>query len=162
MPVKTNFPIVSLSSVPQADYQSSAKESPTILLVHPERIIADTLSLIFNTNGFLAMTAYNVSTAMESALLAPPQLLIVDGEINHKNGNNLAASIREIAPDCKVILFVGHVGMNGLTTSLYQDENDIVFMTKPIHPATVLARARECFQAMNRKLSYALGDVLLE
>ena len=78
-----------------------------VLVVDDERVIADTLSVILEKNGFVAMTAYNGTSALEIATQDPPKLLISDVVMPNMSGIDLAIAIRDAVPDCKVILFSG-------------------------------------------------------
>ena len=49
-----------------------------VLVVDDERIIADTLALILKQNDFDAAAAYNGETAIETATLFKPDVLITD------------------------------------------------------------------------------------
>ncbi len=51
---------------------------PVVLVVDDECVIADTLSEILKRSGFNAITAYDGPSALDAALLNPPQVLITD------------------------------------------------------------------------------------
>ena len=44
---------------------------PIVLVVDDEAVIADTLAVILEQSGFMAMVAYNARTALEMADLVP-------------------------------------------------------------------------------------------
>ena len=116
---------------------------PVVLVVDDGRIIADTLSVILGNNGFAAMTAYDGISALEIAAQVPPHLLISDIVMPHITGIDLAIAIRNAVPDCKVILFSGQASTADLLASERLAGHDFVTLTKPVHPADMLARVSE-------------------
>src|SRR5580692_2473288 len=114
----TNFPTVPIKEVPMS--RSSAKPDsyrPMVLVVDDESTIADTLTEILNRSGYAAMPAYDGESALESALLMPPELLITDVVLPGMSGIDLAITIRRIFPDCKIILFSGQASTADLLAS---------------------------------------------
>jgi hypothetical protein len=86
------FPTMTVEEILRADSNHRADQnSPVILVVDDERVIADTLSVILSRNGFAAMTAYNGTSALEIATLVPPQLLISDVMMPGMSGIDLAS-----------------------------------------------------------------------
>ena len=116
---------------------------PVILVVDDERVIADTLSVILAQNGFAAMTAYNGTSALEIATLVPPQLLISDVMMPGMSGIDLAIAIRDVVPDCGVILFSARAFTADLFASARLAGLDFMALTKPVHPTEMLARVSE-------------------
>ena len=116
---------------------------PVILVVDDERTIADTLSMILGKNGFAAMTAYNGASALEIATLVPPQLLISDVMMPGMSGIDLAIAIRDVVPDCGVILFSARAFTADLLASARLAGLDFMALTKPVHPTDMLARVSE-------------------
>jgi DNA-binding response OmpR family regulator len=119
------------------------QDPPVILVVDDERAIADTLSMILGKNGFAVMTAYNGTSALEIATLVPPQLLISDVMMPGMSGIDLAIAIRDVVPDCEVILFSARAFTADLLTSARLAGLDFMALTKPVHPTEMLARVSE-------------------
>jgi DNA-binding response OmpR family regulator len=57
-----------------------------ILVVDDERLIADTLGLIFNKHGFDAKIAYTVDGALSCARTFDPELLLCDISMPGRDG----------------------------------------------------------------------------
>jgi CheY-like chemotaxis protein len=123
---------------------------PVILVVDDERTIADTLSMILGKNGFAAMTAYNGASALEIATLVPPQLLISDVMMPGMSGIDLAIAIRDVVPDCGVILFSAQAFTADLLASARLAGLDFMALTKPVHPTEMLARVSERLKTAKR------------
>ena len=61
-----------------------------VLVVDDDRLVADTLTLIFERNGFTAKAAYSADEALESSREFGPDLLLCD-VLNSKGVKNAGA-----------------------------------------------------------------------
>lgn len=120
---------------------------PVVLVVDDESVIADSLAEILNRGGYAAMAAYDGESALESALLVPPELLISDVFLPGMNGIELAKTVKRIFPDCKVILFSGQASTADLLASAKKGGHHFSLLTKPVHPTDLLARVTESFSS---------------
>jgi DNA-binding response OmpR family regulator len=138
---RKNFPTVPIEKVPNSD-SSNAREAyrPVVLVVDDESSIADTLSEILSRSGYAAVTAYDGDSALESALLMPPEMLITDVVLPGMSGIDLAITIKRIFPDCKIILFSGQASTADLLAAANRDGHQFVLLNKPVHPGDLLAR----------------------
>jgi CheY-like chemotaxis protein len=78
---------------------------PRVLVVDDERVIADTLSIILNQNGFDASAVYTGTAAVDKAKETKPELVISDVIMPDMNGIEAAIQIRQLLPGCKILLF---------------------------------------------------------
>jgi DNA-binding response OmpR family regulator len=97
---------------------------PKILVVDDERVIADTLVIILNRNGFEATAAYSGETAVELAESIQPEMVISDVIMNDMNGIDAAIHIRRILEKARSH---GH---------------EFEILAKPVHPQDLLMRLR--------------------
>lgn len=118
---------------------------PVVLVVDDESTIADTLAEILKLKGYAAMPVYDGESALESALLMPPELLISDVILPGMSGIELAITVRRIFPDCKVLLFSGQASTSDLLASANNQGHHFTLLTKPVHPSELLARVTEVF-----------------
>jgi CheY-like chemotaxis protein len=159
MSLALHLQVVPLSDVPSNGHANggpngSDKHRPVVLVVDDERVIADTLSVILSRNGFSVLTAYDAESALDLARVIPPELLLSDVMMEPgMDGTELAIHLTEFCPDCKVLLFSGHASTRDLLVKARQSGHDFSLLTKPIHPADLLARIAESFQP--RELSPA-------
>ena len=104
----TSFPIVPIEEIPApAPSDAAGALRPMVLVVDGEPAIADTLTEILAQGGYAAIAAYDANTALETALLMPPDLAVIDVQLSGSSGIDLASSLRGDLPDCKIVMFAG-------------------------------------------------------
>lgn len=135
--------VVPLDEVPPPEH---AAYRPMVLVVDDESIIAETLSEILSRSGYAVMTAYDANSALEIALLTPPELLVTDVVLPGMSGIELAITIRRIFPDCNVLLFSGQASTEDLLSAARRQGHQFTLLTKPVHPIDLLARVSDSFK----------------
>jgi len=110
-----------------------------VLVVDDEAIIADTIARILSLSGYAATAAYNGDEALESALIAPPHLLLTDVVLPGMNGIELAQTIKRVFPDCKILLFSGQASTVDLLAASHRAGHRFTLLNKPIPPEQLLA-----------------------
>ena len=142
-----NFQVVPLAEVPVAKpLPSQKRQQPVVLVVDDERVIADTLSVILSRSGFSVATAYEGESALELAKVVRPDLLLSDVMLGPGiDGTELAITLVGSQPNCKVLLFSGHAATYDLLRKSRDSGHDFTLLTKPLHPADLLARISESF-----------------
>lgn len=126
---------------------------PVVLVVDDEAVIADTLVAILANNRIAAMAAYNGKSALEIARVVPPDLLLSDVVMPDMSGIDLAISIRQTIPDCKVLLFSGQAATVDLLGRAREAGHDFTTIEKPIHPTDLLARISGALKFEEERLS---------
>lgn len=119
---------------------------PSVMVVDDESSIADTLAEILSRNGYAAVTAYDGDSALETALLSPPEMLITDVVLPGMSGIDLAITMKRIFPDCKIILFSGQASTADLLAAANREGHQFVLLSKPVHPGDLLARIADGLQ----------------
>jgi DNA-binding response OmpR family regulator len=139
-----NFSTVPLKEVPALfDEGRAGAHRPVVLVVDDESVIADTLAEILNRSGYTGVAEYDGDSALETALLMPPEMLITDVVLPGMTGIELAISVRRIFPECKIILFSGQASTADLLASARADGHHFTLLNKPLHPQDLLARVSE-------------------
>jgi CheY-like chemotaxis protein len=139
-----NFPTVLLRDVPASAGASDTNGyRPVVLVVDDESVIADTLAEILSRSGYTGIAEYDGDSALETALLTPPEMLITDVVLPGMTGIELAISVRRIFPDCKIILFSGQASTADLLASARADGHHFTLLNKPLHPQDLLLRVSE-------------------
>jgi CheY-like chemotaxis protein len=115
---------------------------PRVLVVDDERVIADTLSIILNQNGYDASAVYSGVAAVDRAREIKPELVISDVIMQDMNGIEAAIRIREILPGCKILLFSGQAATADLLERARAQGHEFEILAKPVHPQDLLAKLR--------------------
>jgi CheY-like chemotaxis protein len=150
MTPKLNFEMVPVAEAPRKDVVVlPVREQSVVLVVDDEKVIADTLSMILSKSGFSTMTAYDGITALELARELSPDLLISDVVMPGMTGVELAITVTQTMPGCKVLLFSGQAATVDLLEKARHAGYNFTTLTKPIHPTDMLRRISESLTTPN-------------
>jgi DNA-binding response OmpR family regulator len=139
-----NSIVVSLSEVPyETVAENEEVRDPIVLVVDDDRLVADTLTLIFNRAGFCALTAYDAREALDIASAVHPDILVSDVDMPRMTGVELAMALLERIPECRILLFSGHATLADLAGARAAG-HDFPLLTKPVHPAEMLRNVKYC------------------
>jgi len=122
---------------------NSGKSKPKVLVVDDERVIADTLAIILNQNGFTATAVYSGTGAIEKARSERTDLIISDVIMEDMNGIDAAINIRKFLPSCKILLFSGQAATADLLENARARGHQFEILAKPVHPQDLLAKLRD-------------------
>jgi len=148
MSKRSSVTTIPVNEVPMTDVVHEGRHyRPVVLVVDDECVIADSLTEILNRSGHTAITAYDATSALEIALLTPPDVLITDVVLPGMNGIELAITLRRIFPDCKVVLFSGNAATSAMLEPALRAGHNFVLLTKPVHPTDMLSRVAEAVRS---------------
>ena len=119
-----------------------AVKKARVLVVDDEQVIADTLARILDLNGYEASAVYTGTSAVETAKTTQPDLIISDVVMPDMNGIEAAIKIREILPNCKILLFSGQAATADLLEEARARGHEFEILTKPVHPSDLLAKLK--------------------
>src|SRR3954470_15444359 len=143
---------IKFETVPVAELEArklQPDQSPTVpvvLVVDDEPAIADTLVKILKRSGYAAEAAYDGKSALEMALLVPPELLLTDVAMPGMDGVELAIAIQRAVPDCKVLLLSGNAGIDNTALGEHHTATSTFsVLAKPVHPDVLLAQTSLLF-----------------
>ena len=153
MSPKVIFDVVPVLEVPTEDVSQTSVLQPVVLVVDDEKVIADTLSIILKQSGFSAVTAYEGRTALQLARQFKPDLLISDVMMPGMTGIQLAITMKQIQPQCKILLFSGQAATVDLLEDARSMGHDFTTLTKPVHPTDMLKRISECLSMQEPSFS---------
>jgi DNA-binding response OmpR family regulator len=111
---------------------SGIADRPLVLVVEEDAAVADMLVNILNRSGYAAIVAYDGRDALETALLAPPDLVIADARLPDRSGVEVAAELKSKLPACRIVL----MGASDETVA----ELEFAVVEKPVQPAALLAK----------------------
>jgi CheY-like chemotaxis protein len=104
---------------------------PKVLVADDEKVIADTLAIILNQNGYDASAFYTGTAAVEKAKATRPDLVISD-----------VIKIRALLPNCKILLFSGQAATADLLEDARKRGHEFEIIAKPVHPQDLLQKLR--------------------
>jgi DNA-binding NtrC family response regulator len=111
-----------------------SESSKRLLVVDDERVIANTLAIIFSQAGFEAKAVYSAEEALQLLEDWIPQFAIIDVSLPAMNGVDLAIRLKAENPECQLILFSGHGASGDLAAAAQQDGHFFELHAKPMHP----------------------------
>lgn len=121
---------------------------PKVLIADDERIIADTLALILNKDGFEARAVYTSGNALELASNFHPDVLISDVLMTDINGVDAAVQMRTLLPDIRVFLLSGQTETAEILARSQARDLGFEVLVKPVHPRELLSRIRTAAQGL--------------
>ena len=79
---------------------------PAVLIVDDDRIVADTLVLLLQNNGFQASASYSAQHALSTADLQQPDVAVIEVVLPDLDGIRLARRIQVLSPRTHILLMV--------------------------------------------------------
>ncbi len=113
-----------------------------VLVADDEQVIANTLAVTLNQNGFEARAVYSGEDALAALDTFQPDMLITDVIMTGINGIETAIAVRSRRPQCKVLLFSGQAATSSLLEKARHEGHEFEVLAKPIHPTDLLAKLR--------------------
>jgi DNA-binding response OmpR family regulator len=115
-----------------------------VLVVDDDRLVADTLALIFEKNGFDAKAAYSADEALQYARDFDPHLLLCDVTMPDKDGLALALDITREFPSCRIIVLTGfYSNLMSIREQASKMSRPMGILTKPCQPAELLRHVND-------------------
>jgi DNA-binding NtrC family response regulator len=114
-----------------------------VFVVDDEKSIATTTTQILQLSGYDARSFLNPEKALEAARVECPNLVVADVMMPRLSGIDLAVSLEELCPSCKVILFSGQAETSDLLDAALAKGHEFTVLAKPIPPAKLLQHLRE-------------------
>lgn len=115
-------------------------------VVDDEDLIASTLELILISQGFDARSFVDPVDALRAAQSASPDLLMTDVVMPNMTGIELAIQIRQLCPDCKILLSSGQIVTSELLAAAGLQGHQFEILPKPVHPNDLLETIAKLFK----------------
>ena len=115
---------------------------PMVYVVDDEPSNVATLAAVLRINGFSTESFTNPLEAIEAAQAIPPDILISDVMMPELPGFRLATQLKEICPDCKIVLLSGHPAAGHMAGQEHPSGHNFQILAKPMHPLDLLAELR--------------------
>ena len=113
-----------------------------VFVVDDESVIAETLAAILRMSGFVATSFTSPLDALNGARTMAPDLLITDVVMPEMSGIELAIQIKDLRPDCGVLLFSGQAATADLLSVAKAKGHDFEVLSKPVHPNDLLNKVK--------------------
>ena len=118
-----------------------------VLVVDDEQLVADTLRLIFQRRGYDCQVAYSGKNAITCAETFFPDLLLCDLTMPEMDGVEVAVSIADKFPGCRVLLLTGHyINLKSMQHRIRALKVPYRVMMKPLPPEELLQHAHALLQ----------------
>jgi DNA-binding response OmpR family regulator len=114
-----------------------------ILVVDDDRMVADTLNLIFQANGYESEAVYSAAAGLERARTFTPGLLLCDVTMPLETGLQLADKLHAEQPNCKVLMLSAY-SSNAAKVRDHASLNNrsLKLLNKPCRPEELLHEAK--------------------
>src|SRR4051812_8580448 len=116
---------------------------PRVLVVDDEQIVATTLAMVLNSNGFEAVAAFSGREALALAHTSRFDFLVTDVMMVPMNGVQIAIAFRNANPASHVFLFTGAEDMARLMLATANAGYDFQLFSKPLDPMELIRALRE-------------------
>ncbi len=113
-----------------------------IIVIDDEVLIAETVAEILNDQGFEATPVSDGAAAIELAKTLRPDIVLSDVIMPGLNGIETGIRIREIVPDCRLILFSGQAATVDLLPKAREQGHRFDILAKPIKPEQLISVIR--------------------
>jgi CheY-like chemotaxis protein len=113
-----------------------------VLIVDDDRLVADTLTLIFERNGFSAKAAYSAEEGLESFREFAPNLLLCDVTMPGRDGLALVEDVTREMPACRILVLTGfYSNLMSVREQARKLSRPLGILTKPCQPSELLREA---------------------
>ncbi len=113
-----------------------------VLIVDDDRLVADTLTLIFESNGFAARAAYSAEEGLRSSREFEPHLLLCDVTMPDRDGLSLVEDVTRELPACRILVLTGfYSNLKSVRELARKLSRPLGILTKPCQPSEVLREA---------------------
>lgn len=118
-----------------------------VLVVDDDRLVADTLRMIFAVNGFESEACYSAADALRRARSFDPELLLCDVTMPGQSGLELAAAINQEMPKCQMIMLTAYLtSAASVELEALRMKRPLKLLNKPCRPEVLLREAGELLQ----------------
>ena len=113
-----------------------------ILIVDDDKLVADTLSLVFQANGFDTEARYTAADGLTCALQYGPELMVLDITMPERTGLQLVEDLDQQLPDTPVLMLTAYSSnMTKAHEHATQRKTPGSVLTKPCRPEELLREA---------------------
>ena len=113
-----------------------------VLVVDDDRLVADTLQLIFQANGFESEARYSAKTGLERARTFHPTLVLCDVTMPDGSGLQLVEAISAEMPRCQMLMLTSYSSnARNVQVQAARLKRSLKVLSKPCRPEDLLREA---------------------
>ena len=118
-----------------------------VLVVDDDRLVADTICLIYKANGFDSEARYSAMEGLERARSYEPNLMLCDVTMPEISGLQLADSVAELLPETKMLLLSAY-SSNAVHVRAHSRHarRPLKLLSKPCRPDDLMRESRALLQ----------------
>ncbi len=115
-----------------------------VLVIDDDKLVADTLNLIFLANGFQSEARYSAAAGLERARSFDPELVLCDVTMPDKNGLQLAEQLNQELPQIRMLMLTAY-SSNASKVEAQSSRlgRPLKLLCKPCRPEDLLRTATE-------------------
>ena len=118
-----------------------------VLVVDDDRLVADTLSLIFNANGYECEARYSAADGFSRARDFSPDVLLCDVTMPDESGLQLAARMHDANPDIRMLMLTAYASNAPMVSAQSRRlRRPIKLLSKPCRPDDLLRETQALLQ----------------
>lgn len=111
-----------------------------VLVVDDDPIVAGTIVSILKQHGFEATAVYSGEAAINQAAETRPDVLLTEVVMHGMTGIDAAIKIKELRPNCRVLLFSGNPATVQLLAEAELQGYTLEVLPKPLPPNVLIER----------------------
>ena len=119
-----------------------------ILIVDDDKLVADTLNLIFLANGYESEARYSAATGMERARTFSPDMILCDVTMPEETGLQLAEKVNRELPGTRMLMLTAY---SSNATKVEAESSrmgkPLKLLSKPCRPEDLLCTAGEMLRS---------------
>jgi CheY-like chemotaxis protein len=131
-----------------AEAQSATANPGRILVVDDELVIATTLAVILQQQGFVAAAAFSGEEAVELAKKFKPDFLVMDVVLPGMDGIEAAERILRMFPTCKLLFVSGNIGRAEVMSRAQALGLQCEMAPKPVAPPDLIAKIKDLLRPL--------------
>lgn len=118
-----------------------------VLVIDDDRLVADTLTLIFQANGYDSEAVYSAADGLARARTFAPELLLCDVTMPEETGLQLAEKLQHEMPNCKLLMLSAYAS-NAIKVEQHasRTQRPLKLLNKPCRPELLLREAYDLLQ----------------
>jgi len=118
-----------------------------VLVIDDDRLVADTLNLIFLQNGFQSEARYSAAEGLERARSFDPELVLCDVTMPDGDGLQLAERLHEERPKIRMLMLTAYrSNASQVEAQSTRMGRPLKMLCKPCRPEELLRTANEILQ----------------